>query len=157
MSKAIKAADTAKTSLLRDLETAKAERIRKAQGKEGEGERDTKKSGKKRKGVDEEDEWKFEDRQETVFKPVPPPRRLGDVAQAPPKLPKLRGFWGKTGATEGGGAIGGKMTGRSPLNVGQQRLLEVERERVIRMYREMKAAREEAKTGEKRPSGTAGS
>ena len=66
------------------------------------------------------------------FASVPKPRRLNDIAQAPPSLPKLRvskdeekSVWSAKGK--------------------QERLMEIERERVIQKYREIKALKEEEK------------
>ena len=103
-----------------------------------------------------------EDRPVVTFKPAPGPRRLNDIAQAPPSLPKLKGIsgagasaggiagagaWNK-GANAGGGKKGTIGHGRTDvINAGQKRLMEEERERVIRQYRDIKAAREQAKTG----------
>jgi hypothetical protein len=71
-----------------------------------------------------------------LFKEKEGPRRLNDIVQAPPDIRKRKRTDQQTGVWQ---ALGSK---RNPLNAGQQRLLEVERERVIEKYREMKAVRE---------------
>ncbi|WWC59863.1 uncharacterized protein I303_102425 [Kwoniella dejecticola CBS 10117] len=88
------------------------------------------------------------------FKQMEKPRRLNDIVQEPPQLPHLRKASTTTTTTttprasttssrakERYGAVG-KDSGKIPLNAGQKRILEEERERVVRMYREMKASRE---------------
>ncbi|WVO14762.1 hypothetical protein L204_102400 [Cryptococcus depauperatus] len=80
------------------------------------------------------------------FAPLSPPRRLNN--QAPPTLPHLRKTGGnKTTSKSIYDAVGN--SGKIPLNVGQKRILEEERERVIEMYREMKAQREITKKEER--------
>lgn len=97
------------------------------------------KAGKKRaRDVEEE---KDEEKPPAPEKPIkefaaaPGPRRLNDVAMAPPVLPGLRRSTATT-SRPGEGVF--KPTGRTPLSAGQRRLLEEERERVIARYREMK-------------------
>jgi hypothetical protein len=115
--------------------------------------------GKGGKG-DNNGEWKFEDRPVVVLPEKAAPRRLNDIAQAPPTLPKLKqntklGAWntGGTGATGVTGSVGktdaGEESGRTPLNAGQRRLLEEERARVIEKYREMKVVKERARERER--------
>lgn len=68
----------------------------------------------------------------TEFETLPVRRGITDVVQAPPaRLPSLKRLPKQTG-----GAF--STTGRTPLNPGQKRLMEEERERVIKRYREMK-------------------
>ena len=68
----------------------------------------------------------------TEFETLPVRRGITDVVQAPPaRLPSLKRLPKQTG-----GAF--SATGRTPLNAGQKRLMEEERERVIKRYREMK-------------------
>lgn len=78
------------------------------------------------------------------FASVPGPRRLNDIAQAPPSLPKL-----KVARDETVSVWASKGKGKSGLSAGQERLMEVERERVIKRYREMKAAKEELREKER--------
>lgn len=77
--------------------------------------------------------------EEKTFAAAPGRRRLNDVALAPPQLPKMR--QAKKHASE----IGSKI----PLNAGQKRIMEEERERVIAMYRDMKAKKEAERKAEK--------
>jgi hypothetical protein len=79
------------------------------------------------------------------FASAPGPRRLNDIAQAPPALPQLR----VSGDKETKSAWTAKGKGKSGLSAGQERLMEQERERVIKRYREMKAAKEEVKDKER--------
>ena len=72
------------------------------------------------------------------FAPIPAPRRLNDIVHAPPVLPQLRRAGGINGVSESGAF---RATGRTPLNLGQMRILEEERQRVIKRYREMKEAK----------------
>ncbi|ORY27631.1 hypothetical protein BCR39DRAFT_537509 [Naematelia encephala] len=81
------------------------------------------------------------------FKPIPGPRRLNDIVQAPPQLPSLRRTGGK-GENKGVWSSIGK--GGAVLNAGQRRLLEVERERVVSVYREIKERREKEREDERR-------
>jgi hypothetical protein len=68
----------------------------------------------------------------TEFETLPLRRGITDVVQAPPaRLPSLKRL-----PKQQGGAF--SATGRTPLNPGQKRLMEEERERVIKRYREMK-------------------
>ena len=166
VAKAIKSAAAIKAEHARAAKAAKEERKRKAQGlppldgaaagsdgDEGESGKATNTKGKRKASADG-DYLEPEDRPVVTFKPAPGPRRLNDVAQAPPSLPKLKGM-GKLqgGAGAGAGAAAGGAdkkgtigSGRTDvLNVGQKRLLEEERERVIKQYRDIKAAREKAK------------
>lgn len=71
-------------------------------------------------------------------------RRLNDIVQAPPMLDHLRKGMGPGGKKKGTGGetSAWKATGRLPVNVGQERLLNQERERVVKAYREIKAERE---------------
>ena len=78
------------------------------------------------------------------FAPIPAPRRLNDIVHAPPVLPHLRKAGGIKGVSESGVF---RATGRTPLNMGQMRILEEERERVIKRYREMKEAKLGANRG----------
>lgn len=76
---------------------------------------------------------------ERTFAEAPQRRRLNDVALAPPQLPKMRQ------AKKHSSEIGSKI----PLNAGQKRIMEEERERVIQMYRDMKARKEADKVKDK--------
>jgi hypothetical protein len=71
-------------------------------------------------------------------------RRLNDIVQAPPMLDHLKKGMGPGGKkkNKGGETSAWKATGRLPVNVGQERLLNAERDRVVKAYREIKAARE---------------
>ncbi|WWD16861.1 hypothetical protein CI109_101293 [Kwoniella shandongensis] len=89
------------------------------------------------------------EREEKSFKPIEAPRRLNDIVQAPPSLPHLRKLGQEKKVGKGVYGAVGKGSGKDPLNAGQRRILEEERERVVKMYRDMKAAREEAKVEEK--------
>jgi len=74
-------------------------------------------------------------------------RRLNDIVQAPPMLDHLRKGMGPGGKKKGTGGetSAWKATGRLPVNVGQERLLNKERDRVVKAYREIKAEREKAR------------
>ena len=72
----------------------------------------------------------------TEFETLDQRRRVNDVVQAPPQLPGLKRSGLKKPATSAFSA-----TGRTPLNPGQKRLMEEERDRVIQRYREMKEAK----------------
>ncbi|WVW79883.1 hypothetical protein I302_101853 [Kwoniella bestiolae CBS 10118] len=112
----------------------------------------TREKGKRKRDVeDDEEEGEGEGEEKEKKRPIKEfremerPRRLNDIVQAPPQLPHLR----KSGQSKGTGkevysAIG-RDSGKIPLNAGQKRILEEERERVVRMYREMKARKEEDK------------
>ena len=71
-------------------------------------------------------------------------RRLNDIVQAPPMLAHLKKGMGPGGKKKnsGGETSAWKATGRTPLNAGQERILNAERERVVKAYREIKAERE---------------
>ncbi|WWC99038.1 hypothetical protein V866_005932 [Kwoniella sp. B9012] len=105
----------------------------------------------KRKRDNEEDEELHEDgqgkqtRPAKEFKEMEGPRRLNDIVQAPPQLPHLRKSGEKKTSTKEAYSAIGKNSDKIPLNAGQKRILEEERERVVRMYREMKAKKEEDK------------
>ncbi|KAL0061236.1 hypothetical protein AAF712_011939 [Marasmius tenuissimus] len=75
------------------------------------------------------------------------PKRLNDIVQAPPEMPRLRGaekVLGRTGT--GVGKRGGVVS------MAQKVMMEEEREKAIKRYREMKArAREEKDTAAKDP------
>ncbi|WVQ94702.1 hypothetical protein IAU59_001782 [Kwoniella sp. CBS 9459] len=93
------------------------------------------------------------------FASMPAPRRLNDVVQAPPQLPHLRRSGTQPSSTkskEAYAAVGN--SGRNPLNAGQRRILEEERERVVKLYREMKEKKEaeREKEKEKEKSGNKG-
>ena len=178
VSHAIKSANAVKAAQERQVRMAKAEKKRKARGEHiddhdsevdgGDGEGNGAGGGRKRnKGntgnagnagpsnghIDgkqtNKDNGSFE------FAPIPAPRRLNDIVQAPPSLPHLR-LSTKNKPTTSGGSGGGEKgnnrgsawkaqgTGRA-LSAAQERILGEERERVIKRYREMKAEREAAK------------
>ena len=80
------------------------------------------------------------------FKTKEGPRRLNDIAQAPPSLPSLK-VAKSDGASKSVWAAKGKA--RLGLSAGQERIMEEERERVIKQYREMKAAKEEERGKER--------
>lgn len=168
VAKAIKSASAIKAEQARAEKAAKEERRRKAQGLPslasgaGDGSEDdapgggSKNAQGKRKATADGDYLEPEDRPVVTFKPAPGPRRLNDVAQAPPSLPKLKGMskMEAGGKDHKSGEKGGKkaIVGASRtdvLNPGQKRLLEEERERVIKQYRDIKAAREKGKAAEK--------
>ncbi len=70
------------------------------------------------------------------------PKRLNDVAQAPPELKKLPRKAKKLAAM--GGAAKGSGAGslkEGLLSMAQKAMMEEERERAIRLYREMKKGR----------------
>ncbi|WWD08766.1 hypothetical protein V865_006879 [Kwoniella europaea PYCC6329] len=105
----------------------------------------------KRKRDNEEDEELDGDgqgkqaRPAKEFKEMEGPRRLNDIVLAPPQLPHLRKSGEKKTSTKEAYSAIGKNSDKIPLNAGQKRILEEERERVVRMYREMKAKKEEEK------------
>nr|XP_019012318.1 uncharacterized protein I206_03165 [Kwoniella pini CBS 10737]OCF51099.1 hypothetical protein I206_03165 [Kwoniella pini CBS 10737] len=96
---------------------------------------------------EEEEEDKFKNRKPIKeFKELEKPRRLNDIVQEPPQLPHLRKSSTKiksnTSSKERYEAVG-KNSDKIPLNAGQKRILDEERERVVKMYRELKAKKEE--------------
>lgn len=128
VSQAIKSANKAKGEQAKEVKRAKEER--KAAAQAGVTETETESRGTKRK----------HDASDAAieFKTKEGPRRLNDIAQAPPSLPKL-----KVARDEGSTSVWtAKGKGKSGLSAGQERIMEVERERVIAQYRAMKAARE---------------
>ncbi|WOO78867.1 uncharacterized protein LOC62_02G002404 [Vanrija pseudolonga] len=133
VSSAIKAAASAKGQAVRDFKAAKKARKEAAQGKTAH--------------EDEEQELK-PNRPAKEFEEAPQRKRLNDVAQAPPALPRMRAAV-KAGAGAGGSAWAAAGGSRTPLNAGQKRLMEVERERVIAQYREIKARKEADKEAER--------
>ncbi|KAI9632234.1 uncharacterized protein MKK02DRAFT_40538 [Dioszegia hungarica] len=147
---------------IKTAKSARADAVKAAKEKKGApagtgtaaAEEDAAGDGKKRKRSTEEGDYlEPENRPVKVFAPKPAPRRLNDIAQAPPQLPQLRRAT-KVGAEGQKGASVFTTLGRDPLNAGQKRLLEEERERVVKRYREMKeereaVAREERKEREK--------
>lgn len=80
----------------------------------------------------------------TEFETLDQRRRVNDVVQAPPQLPGL-----KRGGLKKPATIAFSATGRTPLNPGQKRLMEEERDRVIQRYREMKEAKLQQRQAEK--------
>lgn len=125
VSGAIKKAEAARGAVKKQAEEDKKARIAKAQGK----------------AVEEEDEGEEEEKVKQnkplkEFAELPARRRLNDVAQAPPSLPMLKA------AVKTAKKGGLKEGGRDPLNAGQRRIMEAERERVVAMYREIKARKE---------------
>lgn len=125
VSGAIKKAAAAQGAQKKQAEDEKKARIAKAQGKVVEEE----------SKEEEEEEFK-PNKPVKAFAELPTRRRLNDIALAPPSLPKMR-MVEKT--AKKGGMKGG---GRDPLNAGQKRIMEEERERVVLMYRELKARKE---------------
>lgn len=118
VSSAIKKAETTRALQVKDAKEAKAARVAKAQGKE-------------EVVKDDEDKPVVPNRPAREFKELPTRRRLNDVAQAPPALPRLK--------VAEKGKDKSKREGRTPVNAGQARIMEAERERVVALYREMKA------------------
>lgn len=120
--------------VLEDFENDVKEKKRKREmGDEGDSEEEKEEGEAATKAKDAKKETK-------TFAPMPQPRRLNDIVQAPPTLPKLRKAKDQKEGKGVYGAVGNG--GKMPLNAGQKRILEEERKRVVRMYREMKAARE---------------
>jgi hypothetical protein len=74
------------------------------------------------------------------------PRRLNDVAMAPPELKKLPRGAAKRSAS-GGKAKAGATAAAGVLSMAQRAMMEVERENAIRRYREMKERK--AKEGDR--------
>lgn len=72
------------------------------------------------------------------FAPLPGPKRLNDIVMAPPSLPHLRKLGQEKSVGKGVYGAIGSGSGKNPLNAGQQRILDEERERVVKLYREMK-------------------
>ncbi|KAI0084770.1 hypothetical protein BDY19DRAFT_969040 [Irpex rosettiformis] len=67
------------------------------------------------------------------------PRRLNDIVQAPPELKKLpRGAKPRQAQTQTASGTGTKSLREGVLSMAQKAMLEEERERVIKAYREMK-------------------
>ncbi|KAI0630638.1 hypothetical protein C8Q77DRAFT_1063530 [Trametes polyzona] len=69
------------------------------------------------------------------------PRRLNDVVQAPPQIKKLPRKAKKLQAAQGGAAQkgeGAKSLREGIMSMAQKAMMEEERDRVIRLYREMK-------------------
>ncbi|GMK58125.1 hypothetical protein CspeluHIS016_0501570 [Cutaneotrichosporon spelunceum] len=122
VSGAIKKAEAARGAAKTAAEEEKRARVAKAQGK-----------ALPSKAEEEEAEVKF-NKPEKAFKEVER-RRLNDVAQAPPSLPRLR-------MAEKAQKAGKGRSERDPLNAGQRRIMEAERERVVALYRDMKAKKE---------------
>ncbi|TXT06995.1 uncharacterized protein COLE_06326 [Cutaneotrichosporon oleaginosum] len=121
VSGAIKKAEAARGAAKKAAEDEKRARIAKAQGKVANG------PEKEEKG-----EVKFNKPEKTFAEKER--RRLNDVAQAPPSLPRLR--MAEKAEKKG------KKSERDPLNAGQRRIMEAERERVVALYRDMKAKKE---------------
>ncbi|ODN77050.1 hypothetical protein L202_05590 [Cryptococcus amylolentus CBS 6039] len=168
VSSAIKTAENQRQAEVADERRGKKERKRRARleklVKEGkvdkkvleEFEKSVKEKKRKReqgKGGDSESEEEEEERggkkqkqqqkEQKEFKAATStsaPRRLNDIAQAPPSLPQLKR------AGEKSGVYGAVSSGKMPLNAGQKRIMEEERERVINLYREMKAKKQESKS-----------
>jgi hypothetical protein len=146
VAKAIKSANSLKSSREKEAKEAKLKRKQSQGVKEVEPEVE---QVKKRPGVHDVNDPAKEFR--TVSS-----RRLNDIVQAPPMLDHLRKGMGPGGKKKGTGGetSAWKATGRLPVNVGQERLLNQERERVVKAYREIKAEREKerAKVREAKPS-----
>ena len=136
VAKAIKSANSLKSSREKEAKQAKQKR------KESQGvpEPEPEVEVKKRPGVHDVNDPAKEFR--TVSS-----RRLNDIVQAPPMLDHLRKGMGPGGKKKGTGGetSAWKATGRLPVNVGQERLLNKERDRVVKAYREIKAEREKAR------------
>lgn len=117
---AIKKAEAARGAAKKQGEDEKKARVAKAQGK----------TGVEKEEV--ETEVRFNKPEKSFAQKER--RRLNDVAQAPPSLPRLRMAEKPEKKA--------KRSERDPLNAGQRRIMEVERERVVAMYRELKAKKE---------------
>jgi len=79
------------------------------------------------------------------------PRRLNDIAMAPPELKKLpRGVKSKSQSSDSGGkAKTGARAGEGLLSMAQRVMMKTERESAIKRYREMKERK--AKEGDRTP------
>ncbi|WVQ77412.1 hypothetical protein IAR50_007097 [Cryptococcus sp. DSM 104548] len=125
--------------LLEDFEKGVKEKKRKReQGKGGDSEsedEEEERGGKKAKQQQQREPKEFKTVASTSA-----PKRLNDIAQAPPSLPQLKR------AGEKSNVYNAVSSGKMPLNAGQKRIMEEERERVINLYREMKAKRQESKS-----------
>ncbi|KAF5345673.1 hypothetical protein D9758_013067 [Tetrapyrgos nigripes] len=79
------------------------------------------------------------------------PRRLNDIAQAPPQLKPLKARGGSRSGPDGlstGKANAATGTGKKHegvLSMAQKQMMEVEREKAVKRYRELKAQREAEK------------
>jgi hypothetical protein len=137
---AIKAAAQVKGQQIQAAKDAKAERIAIAQGK-------------KKPTAGSDDDAAGEpavlkpNRPERTFAELPQRKRLNDIVQAPPQLPRMR--QAKRSESGIGSASAWGATGRTPLSAAQKRILETERERVVTLYREMKAKKEAEKEKER--------
>lgn len=71
------------------------------------------------------------------------PRRLNDIAQAPPSLSKVPRVRGNALAPSSAGGAKGAWTSKADgvLSMAQRAMMEVERERVVMRYRELKERR----------------
>ena len=156
VSKAIKSAQSVRTQQVRDAKEAKQRRKQgipdPALAKDTPTSANTDvKPGAKGKATDESDD-KPKNRGGKVHDVSDPAkefksterRRLNDIVQAPPMLAHLKKGMGPGGKKKasGGETSAWKATGRTPLNAGQVRILNAERERVVKAYREIKAERE---------------
>jgi len=140
---AIKAAESARGQQIQAAKEAKAERIAIAQGK-----KPLPKTNKVESEDEDEEEAQIKpNRPERTFAELPQRKRLNDIVQAPPQLPRMRQAKKATGADAPGSAW--SATGRVPLSAAQKRILEEERERVVGLYREMKAKKEAEKQAER--------
>ena len=133
VAKAIKSANSLKSSREKEAKVAKQQR----KSAQGVPEPEPEVEVEKRPGVHDVSDPAKEFR--TVSS-----RRLNDIVQAPPMLDHLKKGMGPGGKKKGTGGetSAWKATGRLPVNVGQERLLNQERERVVKAYREIKAERE---------------
>ncbi|KAK1215250.1 hypothetical protein PQX77_022152 [Marasmius sp. AFHP31] len=136
--------DAVKTSLAVDRSAKKQAEVEKA-AKKG-------KSAKKTEDTDDLEPPSLPDKHASKAKEfqtvsTSAPKRLNDIAQAPPEMPRLRGAEKVLGRTGGGvGKSGGVVS------MAQKVMMEEEREKAIKRYREMKArAREEKDTAAKDP------
>jgi hypothetical protein len=155
VSQAIKSAGRVKAEQEKEARREKEERKERAaairRGEAVAGSSSTSKAGAG-KSVEEEDAGRGTKRKHDAgdapleFKTKEGPRRLNDIAQAPPSLPTLK-VAKSDGANKSVWAAKGK--GRSGLSAGQERIMEEERERVIKQYREMKVAKEEERGRER--------
>lgn len=139
---AIKNAESAKGQAIKAAKDAKAERIAKAQGKKVDaGEGDAANNGEEKRVLKP-------NRPAVEFASLPKRKRLNDIVEAPPQLPRMRQAV-KAGAGAGSTGSAWGATDRTPLSAAQKRILETERERVVGLYREMKAKKEAEKSMER--------
>jgi hypothetical protein len=152
VAKAIKAAEGVRGQQVQAAKDAKAERIAIAQGKKAaKGDADSDDETDAADAKYNSDGQLKPNRPERTFAELPQRKRLNDIVQAPPQLPRLKAAEkAKKKAGDGNDAWG--ATGRTPLSAAQKRILDTERERVVNLYREMKAKKEADKEAAKSKS-----